>query len=360
MAVKGISQPDPGKLIWCSSAPQPAAWHRKGRRHETREFREAAESETSILQTSPSTRVHRGWKRAWAVLRLRKNRPRSRATEARRGPQSCTWDTPSRWPPCRSGGPSCGTRARGRSWGRPRAASPPPLPSGWCWGRPACWAPRGTAAARRWSPAAGLLCVSASERGRGRPPSSREGWPRTGQWGSHPARCWSQFPPGTSLVDKHLEVKFGQLLWHSFLLKWTGALWSKLGEVVYHTKARSGGGTVSPSLGFLSWALDTTHRHYGSKALSTVYLAECSVKVAAISMSTNLGYLLPLLQAATQLLSAPMEGWGRCPTSAPSEDRARFPQSTRKTPRGPVVTTAVVPMAPADPWLRTMSFILHL
>lgn len=259
MAVNGISQLDLGKLIWCSSVPQPAAWHRKGRQRERREFHEAVESETSILQTSLSTRVHKGWKRELVVLRLHKTQPRSRAREGRRGPQSCTWDTPSRWPPCRSGGPSCGTHARGRSWGMPRAASPPPRPSCWCWGRPGCWAPRGTAAARRWSPAAALLCVSELERERGHLPFSREEWPHTGRWGSRPAGHWFHFPPTTSLTDIPFNSKIHQITLTFFPLRINKNHLCRKHRVAVYLLKTGLGVTSSLSLGFLIWTWDITH-----------------------------------------------------------------------------------------------------
>lgn len=119
------------------------------------------------------------WTREWAGLHLNKTPPRSRATAARTARGRGTWDIPVPGPlfrPARRrGSPSCGSRERGRSLGKPKAASRPLCPSCACWGRRGCWSPRGTGVERRSAPVGAPPGVWRWECGRAPQPYATKG-----------------------------------------------------------------------------------------------------------------------------------------------------------------------------------------
>lgn len=194
-----LSPPGPGRLAWSSPEWDWAGWHRRGRQRGRRGCRGAEVSPPSTSQTSPSTRVHMAQRRAWARPCPRRRPPRSPATAARKAPPPGTWDTRAEcWAPAPTGGPSCGTRARGRRPGRPKAACPPEKRGrgcAACWGTPGCWDLRGTGVARRWSPAWELLGASGWGCGRDLRQYATAKWLRTDPPGSRLAVYYSHSPP---------------------------------------------------------------------------------------------------------------------------------------------------------------------
>ena len=188
-----------GRWVWCSWTLRSAAGCRTGRRSGRCACRAAAGSDSRTPSSSPSRRDRRGRRRGWGAPRPRRSRTRSPATAARRGPAPGTWgtlspDTP-RPPRGYDGPPSRGSRARGRSAGRPRAASRPGRLCGEGWGRPACWSRPDTAAARRSAPAAGPPGVWRWGCATDPQPSATAGWRRTGRWASRPSARYTQSPP---------------------------------------------------------------------------------------------------------------------------------------------------------------------
>lgn len=187
------------------------------------EYHEAVGFETSILQTSQSTRVHTGWKHESEDQHPRKSLLHNRAREARRGQWFCTWDTPARWLPCHCDVPSCDSHGHDHSWGTPKVASPLPHLYGWCWETPTCLTRRDTAAWQRWSPVAEPRCVSELECETVRLLFSTEGWPRTGRSGSRLGGRWSHFLPrgGTQRWWSDLRYHFyRQICKRVLFLKW--------------------------------------------------------------------------------------------------------------------------------------------
>lgn len=117
-------------------------------RHGRCAFREEEGFDSNMLLFFLSTRGHMDWTHEWEELHPDKTPPHSPATAAHRARERDTWDIPARGPPfhlaLRRGCPSCGSHERGRSLGRPRAASRQRCPSFACWGRRGCWNPRDT------------------------------------------------------------------------------------------------------------------------------------------------------------------------------------------------------------------------
>ena len=191
----GISQLDPEKWAWRSCVPQTVVLHKKGRQHEMHEYHEAVGFETSILQTSQSTHVHKGWKHELEDQHPHKSLLHNQAKEAHRGQWFCTSDIPAHWLLCHCDVPSCDSHEHDHSWGMPKAASLLPHLYGWCWEMLKCLTQQDTAVWRRLSPVAELQCVSEWECGTVHLPFSTEGWLHTGQWESHLVGRWSHFLP---------------------------------------------------------------------------------------------------------------------------------------------------------------------
>lgn len=143
----------PGRSVWCIPAHHWAAVHRKDRRR----GRCASHEEVGFDSSRPlffrSTRGRMGWMHVWVEPHLNKILPRSPAKAGRMAHEHDTWDIHALVPPfhlaLRHGCPSCGSRERDRSLGRPRAASRLLCPSAACWERQGCWSPQDTGDERR-------------------------------------------------------------------------------------------------------------------------------------------------------------------------------------------------------------------